>query len=219
MCTNAQHDPGGETKAPPSVWLEEESKVESSRHVEPTDVKMNDVDVEGHRDTQKEPRDPVGTTDGDERHPSVPTEPPNKEGAAKCLSGELRVKSTVERARESSRKVEGKRRSQSEGEDETSQQGNGKPTISTNSPGPLTPPTKHPERSTHDNRMQSEGERVERPQAKSTTTQPRGTPHDEGSSGGLDRGEASYHTHSILLLLSTMKYKLNKTKFKYISLI
>jgi hypothetical protein len=121
MCTNAQHDPGGETKAPPSVWLEEESKVESSRHVEPTDVKMNDVDVEGHRDTQKEPRDPVGTTDGDERHPSVPTEPPNKEGAAKCLSGELRVKSTVERARESSRKVEGKRRSQSEGEDETSQ--------------------------------------------------------------------------------------------------
>ncbi|KIJ04346.1 hypothetical protein PAXINDRAFT_22366 [Paxillus involutus ATCC 200175] len=117
MCTDAQHDPGGETKAPPSVWLEAEGKVESSRHVEPTDVKMNDVDVEGHRDTQKEPRDPVGTTDGDERHPSVPTEPPDKEGAAKRLSGELRVKSTVERARESSRKVEGKRRSQSEGED------------------------------------------------------------------------------------------------------
>ncbi|KIJ04413.1 hypothetical protein PAXINDRAFT_22299 [Paxillus involutus ATCC 200175] len=41
------HDSGGETKAPPSVWLEGESKLDSSRHVEPTDVKMNDVDIEG----------------------------------------------------------------------------------------------------------------------------------------------------------------------------
>ncbi|KIJ15173.1 hypothetical protein PAXINDRAFT_12084 [Paxillus involutus ATCC 200175] len=115
MCTDTQHDPGGETKAPPSVWLEGESRVELSRHVEPTDVKMNDVDVEGHRDTQKEPRDSVGTTDGDERHPSMPIEPPDKVGAAKWLSAKLRVRSTVKCARESSRKVEGKRRSQSEG--------------------------------------------------------------------------------------------------------
>ncbi|KAF8838847.1 hypothetical protein BDN67DRAFT_1012785 [Paxillus ammoniavirescens] len=48
--------------------------------------------VEGERDrikVKQPPRNPVGTMDGDKRHPSEPTEPPDEEEAARGGNGEV----------------------------------------------------------------------------------------------------------------------------------
>ncbi|KIJ10858.1 hypothetical protein PAXINDRAFT_16192 [Paxillus involutus ATCC 200175] len=55
-------------KKPPSIWLEGETNMETSRYVE--------KDEDDHQPS----RNPVGTTDGDERRPNEPTEPPDEEG-------------------------------------------------------------------------------------------------------------------------------------------
>ncbi|KIJ18389.1 hypothetical protein PAXINDRAFT_8642 [Paxillus involutus ATCC 200175] len=90
---DAMHNPGGETVSPgslpPSVRLEGEWNRLTSLHVELTDVETNDVDETsakeagrppGQSKAKKPPRDPVGTSDGDTRHPNEPTEPPDEEG-------------------------------------------------------------------------------------------------------------------------------------------
>ncbi|KIJ12433.1 hypothetical protein PAXINDRAFT_14757 [Paxillus involutus ATCC 200175] len=77
MCADALHDPGGQTDAPdsvpPSVRLEGERNRRTSLNIEVDDVETDD------NHTQQPSRHPVGTTDGDERRPSEPTEPPDEE--------------------------------------------------------------------------------------------------------------------------------------------
>ncbi|KIJ12622.1 hypothetical protein PAXINDRAFT_14547 [Paxillus involutus ATCC 200175] len=107
------YDPGGDTKTPdskpPSVRLEGESGKRSSRHVKPNDVETDD----DH--TQQPSRHPVGTTDGDERRPSKPTERPDEKEGERGVDGELRDKSEVKTTVETVENVETK--GQSEGED------------------------------------------------------------------------------------------------------
>ncbi|KIJ12167.1 hypothetical protein PAXINDRAFT_14941 [Paxillus involutus ATCC 200175] len=80
---DAVHDPGGETDAPdsvpPSVWLKGERNRHTSLNIEVNNVEMVVNDAEDDDHTQQPSRHPVGTMDGDERHPSEPTEPPDKE--------------------------------------------------------------------------------------------------------------------------------------------
>ncbi|KAF8841209.1 hypothetical protein BDN67DRAFT_1010771 [Paxillus ammoniavirescens] len=79
------HDPDGEMKVTLSVQLKGERIEDLSRYIELTDIKTNDVDAEEDRrppdqsKMKKPSRNPVGTTDGDERCPNEPTEPPDKE--------------------------------------------------------------------------------------------------------------------------------------------
>ncbi|KAF8833137.1 hypothetical protein BDN67DRAFT_1017906 [Paxillus ammoniavirescens] len=110
---DALHDPGGQTVAPgsvpPSVRLKGEKNKVTSLHVETNDVETEDDDhVEEDPDDQNPPRNPVGTTDGDKRHPNGPTEPPDKKEGERGVNGELKVETTVEtvenvESRESSR--------------------------------------------------------------------------------------------------------------------
>ncbi|KIJ08655.1 hypothetical protein PAXINDRAFT_18224 [Paxillus involutus ATCC 200175] len=69
-CADAVHDPGGETdtpgSVPPSIRLEGERNRATSLNVEPNN---NEVDE------TKPSRNPVGTMDGNERHPSEPQSP------------------------------------------------------------------------------------------------------------------------------------------------
>ncbi|KIJ12481.1 hypothetical protein PAXINDRAFT_14681 [Paxillus involutus ATCC 200175] len=89
MRADALHDPGGQTNSPgskpPSVGLEGERIKWSSLHVETND-----------HNTQQLPRRPVGTTDGDERCPNGPTEPPDEEKGADGGYSEQEVELTVE---------------------------------------------------------------------------------------------------------------------------
>ncbi|KIJ11305.1 hypothetical protein PAXINDRAFT_15772 [Paxillus involutus ATCC 200175] len=83
---DALHNPGGQMNSPgskpPSVELEGERIRWSSLCVEADDVEMNNDSVENDHDTQQSPRRPVGTTDGDKRHPNGPTQPSDKEKGA-----------------------------------------------------------------------------------------------------------------------------------------
>ncbi|KIJ08800.1 hypothetical protein PAXINDRAFT_18093 [Paxillus involutus ATCC 200175] len=96
---DALHDPGSQTNSPGSkplsVELEGERIGWSSLHVEADNVEMNDDHVENNHNTQQSPRRPVDTTDGDERHPNGPTEPPDEEKGADGGYGEQEVKLTV----------------------------------------------------------------------------------------------------------------------------
>ncbi|KIJ08147.1 hypothetical protein PAXINDRAFT_18692, partial [Paxillus involutus ATCC 200175] len=98
---DALHDPGGQMNSPgskpPSVGLEGERIRRSSLHVEADDVKTNDDRVENGHNTQQSPRRPVGTTDGDERRPNGPTEPPDEEEWADGRDGEVTGTSTIEK--------------------------------------------------------------------------------------------------------------------------
>ncbi|KIJ08782.1 hypothetical protein PAXINDRAFT_18099 [Paxillus involutus ATCC 200175] len=105
MCADALHDPGGQTDAPdsvpPSVRLEGERIRLTSLYIEVDDAETdndhpedNDRDENDH-DTQQSPRRPVGTTDGDERRPNGPTEPPDEEKGADGGYGEQEVESTI----------------------------------------------------------------------------------------------------------------------------
>jgi hypothetical protein len=83
MCADALHDPDGQTDAPdsvpPSVRLEGERNRRTSLNVDVDDVETDDDHAEDDDHTQQPSRHPVGTTDGDERRPSEPTEPPDEE--------------------------------------------------------------------------------------------------------------------------------------------
>ncbi|KAF8838501.1 hypothetical protein BDN67DRAFT_1013030 [Paxillus ammoniavirescens] len=86
-----------ETKEPPSVRLEGERIRVTSRHVKTDDVEMEDDDhVEEDPDNQNLPRNPVGTTDGDEHRPNGPTEPPDEKEGERGVDGELKVEMRVE---------------------------------------------------------------------------------------------------------------------------
>ncbi|KAF8836555.1 hypothetical protein BDN67DRAFT_1014615 [Paxillus ammoniavirescens] len=99
QCADPLHNPGGQTDAPdsvpPSIRLEGEKNRLMRLNVEPTDVKMNDVNVEDNHDHQL-PENPVGMTDGVEHHPNGPTEPPDKEQGEQGRVSELRDTLTVE---------------------------------------------------------------------------------------------------------------------------
>ncbi|KIJ07197.1 hypothetical protein PAXINDRAFT_19600 [Paxillus involutus ATCC 200175] len=137
MCADALHDPGGQTDAPdsvpPSVRIEGERNRLTSLYVEVNHVETDDDHAEDDDHTQPPSRHPVGTTDGDERRPSEPTEPPDEKHGEREVDGELGDKSKVEtrrskksrrgdepRGREDeesrSREVEGKEGGQSEGD-------------------------------------------------------------------------------------------------------
>ncbi|KAF8834432.1 hypothetical protein BDN67DRAFT_1016511 [Paxillus ammoniavirescens] len=90
-------------KVLPSVWLEGESSKQANLYVKPGDVKTDDVDVEDDHNTQRTPRNPVGTTDGDAHRPSEPTEPPDEEEGEQGRVDELRVEDVKSRE---SRQVE-----------------------------------------------------------------------------------------------------------------
>ncbi|KAF8833198.1 hypothetical protein BDN67DRAFT_986181, partial [Paxillus ammoniavirescens] len=146
---DAVHNPGGKMKVPPSIRLEGES---------------NDIDVEDDHNTQRTPRNPVGTTDGDAHRPSEPTEPPDEEEGEQGRVDESRVEDVesrestqvgepgdegVERTKtreDESRRVEG----QTGGKDEDNGcQRNGKPDVATNVPRPPAPHPYDTNRPTH----------------------------------------------------------------------
>ncbi|KIJ09462.1 hypothetical protein PAXINDRAFT_17448 [Paxillus involutus ATCC 200175] len=97
---DALHNPGGQTNSPGSeplsVGLEGERIRRLSLHVEADDVETNNDCVENNHDTQQSPRRPVGTTDGNERCPNGPTEPPDKEKWADGGYSKQEVKLMVE---------------------------------------------------------------------------------------------------------------------------
>ncbi|KIJ16200.1 hypothetical protein PAXINDRAFT_11236 [Paxillus involutus ATCC 200175] len=100
MRADTLHDPGSQTNSPGSKPLSVGLKGERIRwlslHVEADNVETNDDRVENDHNTQQSPKRPVGMTDGNERHPNGPTEPPDKEKGADRGYGEQEVKSTVE---------------------------------------------------------------------------------------------------------------------------
>ncbi|KIJ12712.1 hypothetical protein PAXINDRAFT_14470 [Paxillus involutus ATCC 200175] len=108
QAVDAVHDPGGETDAPgsqpPSIRLEGEKDKASSLYVEVDHVETDD----DH--TQQPSRHPVGTTDGNERCPSEPTEPLDKKERERGVDGEVRGTSTVKEVEDakskSSRRVD-----------------------------------------------------------------------------------------------------------------
>jgi hypothetical protein len=93
---DALHNPDGKTKVTPSVRLEGERIEGSSRYVELTDIETNNINAKedgrppDQLKTKKPSRNPVGTTDGNERRPNEPTEPPDKEEGEQRGNGELR---------------------------------------------------------------------------------------------------------------------------------
>ncbi|KIJ06426.1 hypothetical protein PAXINDRAFT_20385 [Paxillus involutus ATCC 200175] len=97
---DALHDPGGQTDAPdsvpPSVRLEGERNRLTSLYVEVDHVETDDDHAEDDDHAQQPSRHPVGTTDGDERRPSEPTEPPDEKEGEREVDGELGDKSKVE---------------------------------------------------------------------------------------------------------------------------
>ncbi|KIJ09850.1 hypothetical protein PAXINDRAFT_17104, partial [Paxillus involutus ATCC 200175] len=103
MCADALHDPGGQTDAPDSVplsvRLEGERNRLTSLYVEVDHVETDDDHAEDDDHAQQPSRHPVGTTDGDERRPSEPTEPPDEKHGEREVDGELGDKSKVETRR------------------------------------------------------------------------------------------------------------------------
>ncbi|KAF8837633.1 hypothetical protein BDN67DRAFT_1013707 [Paxillus ammoniavirescens] len=97
---DAMDDQGGQTDSPGSpplsVRLEGERDHEASRYVEADHVETNSDHVEEDHDNQTRPRNPVGTTDGDEHHPSEPTEPPDENEGERRGNGKGDVESRVE---------------------------------------------------------------------------------------------------------------------------
>ncbi|KIJ10059.1 hypothetical protein PAXINDRAFT_16906 [Paxillus involutus ATCC 200175] len=117
---DAVHDPGGDMKTPdskpPSIRLEGESGKQSSRHVEMDDDHAKDDDH-----TQQPSRHPVGTMDGDKRHPNGPTEPPDEVERGQGGNSEPREDERVESGDRGveemkSKEVEGEIGGQSEGD-------------------------------------------------------------------------------------------------------
>ncbi|KIJ12438.1 hypothetical protein PAXINDRAFT_14762 [Paxillus involutus ATCC 200175] len=100
MCADALHDPGGQTDAPdsvpPSVRLEGERNRLTSLYVEVDHVETDDDHAEDDDHAQQPSRHPVGTTDGDERRPSEPTEPPDEKHGEREVDSKLGDKSKVE---------------------------------------------------------------------------------------------------------------------------
>ncbi|KAF8835090.1 hypothetical protein BDN67DRAFT_984854 [Paxillus ammoniavirescens] len=92
-CADAVHNPGGQTDAPdsipPSIWLEGERNGLTSLNIEVDDVETNGNHIEADHNNQKPSRNPVGTTDSDEHHPSKPTEPPDKKEGEQGVDGKL----------------------------------------------------------------------------------------------------------------------------------
>ncbi|KIJ12073.1 hypothetical protein PAXINDRAFT_15101 [Paxillus involutus ATCC 200175] len=99
MRADALHNPGGQMNSPgskpPSVELKGERIRWSSLHVKADDIETNNDRVENDHDTQQSPRRPVGTTDGNKRHPNRPTEPPDKEKGVDGGYSEQEVELTV----------------------------------------------------------------------------------------------------------------------------
>ncbi|KAF8836634.1 hypothetical protein BDN67DRAFT_983801 [Paxillus ammoniavirescens] len=98
---DAVHDPGGQTvepeDKPPSVQLEGEKNKVTSLNVKVNNVEMDNDHTKVDNDKLKLPQDPVGMTDGNERRPNEPTEPPDKKEGKRGVDGESTVESTVER--------------------------------------------------------------------------------------------------------------------------
>ncbi|KIJ10288.1 hypothetical protein PAXINDRAFT_16685 [Paxillus involutus ATCC 200175] len=178
-CADAVHDPGGETDAPdsvpPSVRLEGERNRATSLNVEPDNVETDNNEV----NKTKPSRNPVGTTNGDERRPSEPTEPPDEKERERGVDSKVRGDNGDNG--DESREVEDERGDQSEddvcqrdgrtyntgdamssvnrdskrveaaplADDEDGQQQNGKPDVTKHVPGPPTPHPSDTNRPTH----------------------------------------------------------------------
>ncbi|KAF8835868.1 hypothetical protein BDN67DRAFT_1015148 [Paxillus ammoniavirescens] len=63
-------------------------------------AKADHVETVDDNDTQTAPRDPVGTSDGVERRPNEPTEPPDEEEGARRGNGKMKVDRRVETVEE-----------------------------------------------------------------------------------------------------------------------
>ncbi|KAF8839059.1 hypothetical protein BDN67DRAFT_1012597 [Paxillus ammoniavirescens] len=168
-CADALHDPGGQTVAPgsvpPSVRLEGERNGLTSLNVGVDDVETNGDHVKVDHKTQKPPRGPVGTQDGDMRCPNEPTEPPDDDKGARRGKVESRIK-PVE-TKESRRGDEPRGRGVEEmkskevevetgdqnGVDDSHRDGRmndtGRPDITKYTPGPHTPHPSDTTRPTH----------------------------------------------------------------------